>query len=154
MAVYYLDSSALVKRYASELGTAWILSLTDPLAGHDLNTLRVTGPEVAAALFRKVRMEQLASSDASRLLADFQADWQARYQIIEVSVAIADQAVSLVERHSLRGYDAVHLAAALGLHVTRAGMGLATLTFVSADTQQLQAAGAEGLPVDDPNLHP
>jgi predicted nucleic acid-binding protein len=28
---YYLDASALVKRYADELGSAWIRQITDPL---------------------------------------------------------------------------------------------------------------------------
>jgi uncharacterized protein len=55
MAVYYLDTSALVKRYAQKRGTAWMLSLTDVTAEHDLYTVRVTGPEMIAALFRKVR---------------------------------------------------------------------------------------------------
>jgi predicted nucleic acid-binding protein len=36
MAVYYLDTSALVKRYAQERGTAWILRLTDVTAGQDM----------------------------------------------------------------------------------------------------------------------
>jgi hypothetical protein len=29
-ACYYLDASALVKRYALETGSAWIIELTDP----------------------------------------------------------------------------------------------------------------------------
>lgn len=36
MAACYLDTSALVKRYVQESGTAWILALTDPLSGNDL----------------------------------------------------------------------------------------------------------------------
>jgi predicted nucleic acid-binding protein len=39
MAVYYLDTSALVKRYARESGTAWVLNLTTLAAGHDLHTV-------------------------------------------------------------------------------------------------------------------
>ena len=33
MAVYFFDSSALVKRYAQETGSAWVEILTDPQAG-------------------------------------------------------------------------------------------------------------------------
>lgn len=36
MAVYVVDSSALVKRYVRENGTAWVRGLTDPAAGHTL----------------------------------------------------------------------------------------------------------------------
>jgi len=32
--LYYFDSSALVKRYISERGTAWVLGITDPGAGN------------------------------------------------------------------------------------------------------------------------
>lgn len=46
MAVYYFDTSALVKRYANEVGTAWIISITDPLVRTDLYTVRLTGPEM------------------------------------------------------------------------------------------------------------
>ncbi len=30
MGAYYMDSSALVKRYAHETGSLWVRSLTDP----------------------------------------------------------------------------------------------------------------------------
>ncbi len=35
MAAYYLDSSALVKRYVSEIGSGWVLSLFDPRRKND-----------------------------------------------------------------------------------------------------------------------
>jgi hypothetical protein len=31
MGAYYLDSSALVKRYAQEIGSSWVDRLTNPL---------------------------------------------------------------------------------------------------------------------------
>lgn len=54
MAAYFLDSSALVKRYARETGTAWMLSLFRTGARHRLYVSRITGVEVAAALTRKL----------------------------------------------------------------------------------------------------
>jgi predicted nucleic acid-binding protein len=30
VSLYYLDSSALVKRYLTEVGSAWVAALTDP----------------------------------------------------------------------------------------------------------------------------
>ena len=38
MGAYYMDSSALVKRYANETGSLWIRSRQAPQAGHDLFT--------------------------------------------------------------------------------------------------------------------
>ena len=34
MAAYVFDSSAVVKRYVRETGTAWVLSVLEPGAGH------------------------------------------------------------------------------------------------------------------------
>jgi hypothetical protein len=36
MATYFLDTSAIIKRYIFEPGQAWILSLCNPAQGHDL----------------------------------------------------------------------------------------------------------------------
>jgi predicted nucleic acid-binding protein len=154
MAVYYLDTSALVKRYAQENGTAWISALTDPAAGHDLYTVRLTGPEMIAALFRKARMGQVRLDEVVRSANNFREDWRRQYQIVEVTDAVADRAMELAERHALRGYDAVHLAAAMALQAVRQTLQLPPLTFISSDAQQLQAAEAEGLLIQDPNQYP
>ncbi len=50
MAVYFIDSSALVKRYVSETGSAFVTDITAPAAGHRLYVARITRVEVIAAL--------------------------------------------------------------------------------------------------------
>jgi hypothetical protein len=50
----YVDTSALVKRYAREKGTTSIEDLTDPNGRHDIYTVILTGAELVAALFRRV----------------------------------------------------------------------------------------------------
>lgn len=62
--------------------------------------------------------------------------------------------MDISEKHALRGYDAVQLASALEMVTLRSALGLAGLTFVSADGDLNAAAMAEGLNVDDPNAHP
>jgi predicted nucleic acid-binding protein len=86
---YYLDTSALVKRYTREQGTAWIVGLTAPHGGHDLFTVRLTGPELIAALTRKARMGGLAVVDADRRARAFRRHWQRRYLVIEVTATLA-----------------------------------------------------------------
>jgi predicted nucleic acid-binding protein len=152
VAVYYLDTSTLVKRYAQETGTEWVIALADS-AAEDLYTVRVAGPEMIAALFRKARMKEVPLEEAKRAAENFRQDWLAQYLILEVSASVASQAMDLAEKHGLRGYDAVHLAAALSLQEIRNTMELPALTFVSADDHQREAAAAEGLLVDDPNKH-
>jgi predicted nucleic acid-binding protein len=152
--VYYFDTSALVKRYAQEVGTAWVMSLTDPTAGHDVYVVRITGPEMIAALFRKVRTREVTRVDAVRAAENFKADFQTQYQIVEVTADLADRAMTLAQHHGPRGYDAVQLAAALELHTVRNLMRLPSLTIVSADGDLNTAAQAERVIADDPNAHP
>lgn len=154
MAVYYVDTSAVVKRYAQEIGTSWMSRLADPLSGHDLYTVRLTGPEAIAAIFRKVRTGELVQADATRAAHNFRTDWQHHYHVVDVSVSIADHAMALAERHGLRGYDAVHVATALELHTLRQAMSLPSLVFVSADSAQLLVAQAEGMQIENPAAYP
>jgi predicted nucleic acid-binding protein len=107
-----------------------------------------------AALFRKVRTGELTPDQARQAVAAFRQRWARRYRIVNVSAAIADQAMSLAERHPLRGYDAVHLAAALAVREAQFAAQLPPLTFVSADDAQLQIAAVEGLSVENPNAYP
>lgn len=153
MAAYYLDTSALARAYAREPGTAWVTALIDPSAGHALYTVRLTGPELVAALNRKARIGELTTAVAANDITGFRRTWRRRSNIVTPTVALTERAMDLVERHGLRGYDAVHLAAALTIESQR-DAGMPALIFVSADTAQRQAAANEGLPVADPNAYP
>jgi hypothetical protein len=77
--VYYFDTSALVKRYTEEAGTGWVMTVTDPAAGSDIYTVSITAPEMIAALFRKVRLQDLAQTDAARAASYFKADFAQQY---------------------------------------------------------------------------
>ena len=50
MADYYLDTSAVVKRYADEPDSNWVRQITDPNAPHTILLAEITLAEVAAAL--------------------------------------------------------------------------------------------------------
>lgn len=60
----------------------------------------------------------------------------------------------LTQRHRLRGYDAVQLAAALLANQPLIAAGLPALTFIAADEDLIAAARAEGLPAENPNAYP
>ena len=151
MPSFYLDTSAIVKIYAREPGTEWMTTLVEPALGHALYTVRMTGPEAIAALSRKARTGEISASDADRAGQVFRQDWQGRrYLVVAVTAALAEQAMDLAERYGLRGYDAVHIAAALAVVARQRRVNAPILTFISADVSQRQAANAESLPVDDP----
>ena len=52
MAVYFFDSSAIVKRYLNERGTAWVTGLADPATGNRVYVARIAGAEVISAMTR------------------------------------------------------------------------------------------------------
>ena len=107
--IVYLDASALVKRYVSEAGSPEVSGLIKQ-AGV-VGTAMISRAEVAAALAKAVRMKLLVRDEAASALQVFSADWDdlVRLQMTEILVS---RAAALAWDHGLRGYDAVHLAAA------------------------------------------
>lgn len=153
MAAYFLDASALVKRYVTETGTAWMIDLLDPATRNRLYIARITGAEVTAALTRKERGGHLPAAAATAALSSFQHDFANRLRPVEITAILIVDAMAAARTHGLRGYDAVQLAAALAANRRRAARGLSPLVFVTADRSLLAAGVAEGFATDDPNNH-
>jgi len=57
----------------------------------------------------------LTAVDAARASRAFRRRRRRRLLIVEVAEAVVERAMDLAERYGLRGYDAVHLAAALAV---------------------------------------
>jgi len=153
VAICYFDSSAIVKRYAQEAGTTWVISILDPAAGNTIYLARISAVEVISAFARRQRGKTLSSSDAAKAVADFRTDLANQYRLIEMTPALISRAMTLAETHALRGYDAVQLAAALEINTRVTSLNLPSLTLISADAALNAAAQSEGLTVDDPNIH-
>ena len=153
MVVYFIDSSALVKRYVSETGTAFVIGITDPAAAHRLYIARITGVEVIAALARRGRAGDIAADALAAALTQFRQELTTLYRIVEITSALLSDAMRLAETRAVRGYDAVQLAAALRVHTECRALGLPA-TLVSADGDLNDAAVADGLAVENPNTHP
>jgi predicted nucleic acid-binding protein len=153
VAAYFLDSSALVKRYARETGTAWMLSLFRHGASHALYAARITRVETTAALVRKRLGSHLTPDAAAKALQRLRRDFRRRFYVVEVTPALLHYAEALAEKHGLRGYDAVQLAAAIEANTERARVNLLPLVLVAADNALLAAGTAEGLATDNPNIH-
>jgi len=83
----------------------------------------------------------------------FKADFRRLYQIVEITDELVETAMELVERHALRGYDAVQLAAALELQGARVSLSLSPIQFVCADDRLNEAAEEEGLVTENPNQY-
>ena len=146
MATTYVDTSALVKRYVAEVGSAWVRQLVARPAQQVVYTAALTEVEVRSALQRLVREGRLDTAQAQRLTR--------RYQVLPITRALVTQAGLVLERHPLRAYDAVHLAGALAVRRQLRQRGMPPPQFVAADGALLAAAVAEGFPVDNPLQHP
>ena len=153
MAVYFIDSSALVRRYVIETGTAFVTDITDPGASHHMYVARITGVEVIAALARRGRGGDVSADALAAALDQLRREFATQYRIVEMTSALLSDAMRLAETRALRGYDAVQLAAALRVNTECVALGLSS-TLVSADGDLNTAARAEGLSVEDPNAHP
>jgi predicted nucleic acid-binding protein len=151
--VYFLDTSALAKRYVVETGSRWITTLTDPVSGNECWLAAIARVELLAALYLRARVGTLTLAQAQQAELLFRHELATHYQMVPVRDTILDEAMRLVAVHPLRAYDAVQLAAALFVQAQYRAVGLASV-FLTADRTLLRAGAAEGLLVDDPNNHP
>ena len=136
--IVYLDASALVKRYVAEAGSAEVEALIRE--AHPAGTVIVSRAEVAAGLARAMRARMVTSEVASKARAAFQADWESMVRV-QVGEALAARAATLAWEQGLRGYDAVHLAAALTWRETLDE----PLTLATYDRELWRGAQASGL---------
>lgn len=153
MAVYFIDSSALVKRYINEIGSGYVLKIFNPSLNNEVFIASITGVEIIAAITRRSRGGSINTADAAFLSNQFRNDYQTDYQIIEITENIITQAIQLAETYALRGYDAVQLAVACAVNQLCVANGL-SLMLISADNELNIAASLEGLSVENPNNHP
>lgn len=154
MTHYFLDSSALVKRYISEQGTAWVRSIIPLNTGNTIIVAQITQVEIVSGAARRQRDGQISArtAHAVRLLIDRHASRE--YIVIGLTGQVIQRAENLLESYALRAYDSLQLASALESNTRLLTAGLTPLVFVSADVRLLTAAVAEGLTTDDPNSHP
>jgi len=154
VSAFFLDSSALVKRYVSEVGSKWVVSVLKPSAGNVIYISRIACVEVAAALARKRKGLLLSQVDCDAAIKRFLRHSTLRYQQLNVGSNTITRAIDVAQKHQLRGYDAVQLASALEVHEERLSVGAPGVIFVSADDELNQAVAAESLAVDNPTHHP
>jgi len=139
-AIVYLDASALVKSFVVEAGSAEVGLLIRE--ARIVGTSLISRAEVVAAFARVVRMKLLSRQEMIGVLQTFRMAWPRllRLELTETVIARAD---TLAWEHELRGYDAVHLAAALSWNEA-IGEPVTLATF---DRELWQAGWAAGLVV-------
>ena len=146
MALYYLETSALVKLYVREPGTERLLRLATAREAHRFAILALSQVELRSAVRRRERAADIGKKLAVQILDRFELNLAIRFLRQAVSDAVIDVASTLIDRHPLRAYDALQLAGCLVLRSTASEKPV----FICADQTLLKAAEAEGLALIDP----
>ena len=136
--IYFLDSSALVKRYLREPGTDLVESLFR--RRRSIAASRIAFAEVAATLARSTRDRRTTSAQRDEQLQRLATDFE-QFTVVEARRALIDRVPVLVSRQALRAYGAIQLLSG------KAAMDGGTLEFWTADDLLAECAEAEGLRV-------
>jgi len=133
--IAYFDTSAVVPLVVAEAGSARAATLWD---GADrAMSVRLVYPEGRAALAQAQRLGRLTVRQLRAAVREFEARYL-ELDVVELDDVLARRAGHLAELHGLRGYDAVHLAAADRVRDP-------DLVVVAGDGVLLTAAAAEGI---------
>jgi predicted nucleic acid-binding protein len=136
-ALGYFDTSALVKCYVRERGSAAAL---DAFERHAVVSSALARVEMSSALrrHRSTAAPGVVTAVAQRVRLE-----RAQWRLLALDDAVIARAEQIAAAEDVRALDALHLAAAL---VFREATGL-QLSFVTADDRQRRAAVALGLEV-------
>lgn len=135
--IAYFDTSAIVPLLVAEPGSEVAGRLWD--SSDRVVSVRLLYPEARAALAQAARLTRLSARDLRRAVAELDARLE-EIDLVEIDDTLARRAGEQAEVHGLRGYDAVHLAAALRVQDP-------DVVLVAGDQALLTAAAAEGLAV-------
>jgi uncharacterized protein len=136
--ITYVDTSTLIKLLIDEVGSTEAGRIWDE--PDVLVSARIGHVEARAALAAAQRQGRI-SADVFRHAVDGLEVLWSQLSVVEIDEVLMRLAGDLAASHSLRGYDAVHLAAA---HLVGADV------FSSADRRLCTAASADGFHVANP----
>ena len=144
---FYLDTSALVKRYIQEFGSDRIQEITS--ASDGLFISLITYVEVIAALSRRGKESSAMKSAMAQALSTFRDEFDQRaFRTVAPTKTLLLAASALAQKHYLRGYDAIQLASVIRVAELLRTQGISDLVFVCADHELLHAAGSENISIE------
>lgn len=139
--IVYFDTSSIVPLLISEPASERCRRLWDD--ADRVVTSRVGYVEAAAALAQATRLERVTTSVHREALRALDELWTAMV-VIELDAVLMRRAAQIAALHALRGYDAVHCAAAELIADE-------SVVAASGDQDLLRAWRALGLAVSDTN---
>lgn len=140
--IIYLDTSALVKLFFHEAGSNVVIDLVGK--ADSVITSQVAYAESCSALARRKRDKRLTEEEFETAKKHLDEMWPQMDTILVDEIKAGELAI----KHVIRGFDAIHLAAALELRSIDDKP--IEVTFCSFDDRQNEAARAEHLVVVEP----
>lgn len=150
MIVYFVDTSALAKRYIPEVGSPWTAAQLTPARGNIIIISKLALVEMHSLLARRRSDGSITSDKVVELHTELLRHWQQEYLLVLVDDDVLNQAQILADKHTIRTLDAIQLACALS---ARKALQV-PMTFLGADPKLLVAASIEGFAIDNPLNHP
>ena len=149
--LYYLDASALGKRFAPEVGSQVVDYIFAKIAMDRLAVLSIGLLEVSSILVRKRNSGALTPASYVSAFALFDAELLKSTAIARVAAhdILVLHSLPFIDRYSLNATDAIVLRSALDLAANERAGG-SDLVLVSSDRRLIAAAQAEGLLTFDP----
>ncbi len=135
--IAYFDTSAVVPLLIGEPSSARAASLWD--TADRVVSVRLVYPETRAALAQAERLGRITARNLRNAVTSFDSVFE-ELDLVEIDDSLARRAGELAEVHRLRGYDAVHLAAADRIRDP-------DVVVIAGDAALLGAATAEGMSV-------
>ena len=159
MSVFFMDTSALIKRYTpKEAGSRWTYTQCRPEARNIIFISQATLVEAVAAFCRKARdpnpVQRITEAERDTMIKLCRENAREQYNLVTVGASLYTKAGNLCRVHQLRAYDAIQLACALLINKRLISSGQPVPIFVSADDRLLNIARAEGFGVENPNNYP
>lgn len=151
MKSYFLDGSALAKRFVTEPGTPLIDFLFDHVSPDRLVVLNIGFAEVVSVLVRRKNAGALSAATFSQALIQLGQEiiHSPTLRKVEATNTLVIAALIHIQNHSINATDAIVLHGALGLaaHLRNRGDDL---ILVASDQRLLRAGQAEGLVTFNP----
>jgi predicted nucleic acid-binding protein len=148
---FYLDASALAKRYVPEPGSPHIHAILDTVPADRVQVLSIGLGEIVSILVRKRNGGVISQAYLGQALLEFDNEIVGEAEILKEPVTrrLIIASFPLIVAHSINSTDALILKSALAI-ARKLRRARDDLVLVASDQRLLRAAQAEGLTTVNP----
>ncbi|HMF14922.1 MAG TPA: type II toxin-antitoxin system VapC family toxin [Gemmataceae bacterium] len=148
---FYMDASALTKRYIPEKGNDLVDEIFNKVPWTRIHFLNIGAGEILSVLVRRRNAGALSIANFEQAMANFNDEivrWAAVTRA-SVTTRLVAKSLPLIPVHSINSTDALTLQSALAIarRLRRPGDDL---VLIASDQRLLRAAQAEGMATFDP----